>query len=571
MLVDTSRGLRLFVIVVISFFILNSLVACSKGDKKGTPVSDRNTGAPGGIESDPPVKTTDGSTTEGSTAEGTAAPEGDVHQRGYDQNTQLEDSSGTVTGGGVEQLPEVSHAAQGLGTTPVDQIGVSSQYTPVTQDSGDYRFGSINRTEIPLHYDWLRVVAPDYSQVHVRANDRPYTPIITLGTDPAGEFDFTDYEDDLALNTVLQLSMRQDQELSESQFVEQSKDFARDIRNIRAQVAPYYVGGRGYSIATVKVTYMYESQLRTLDLYGYIDVNGQASMGMLVPVGETAQHKFQGYLTCLDQAGVSNGCQNSILVIEQVKAGTICKRVFAVIRNSNVAFTIGRSDYMNYLTESNPQKRAFINYLSNTILADRINDGIIVPEEDDVFRLFGYQDQDFYQDGNGLRLAKMPMPYMSQITARTYAVAHGYAETEILLKESNYRTLEPYHVKNPRLVDNRKDVLRIVGPMSKQRAGANVTALAEVDGYIQDENEAWVKAFNNEPLMSSNISSAEIVGNDGRGFIEVKFNFGKDKMIVNFTADNVPTKDPRTIRRLYPYQGQMAPQNLDEDRLPVHF
>lgn len=565
MIVDTSRGLRLFLVVVVALFVVNALMGCSKSDNKGTRVSDRGVPANDGSGGDK-VTQPEGEAEVSTEEVAPAGPTDGVHQRGYDLDPS---GSGDIIGTGVEQIPEVSNAAKGLGAADASQLTVTSNYT--AEGSGELAFTSINRTEIPVHYDWLRLVAPDYSQVHVRANDRPYTPIITLGTDPAGEFDFTDFNDDLALNTILQLSMRQGQELSDQKFVEQSKDFARDIRNIRAQVSPYYAGNRGYSIATAKVTYMYESQLRTLDLYGYIDVNGQASMGMLVPVGETAEHKFQGYLTCLDQVGVSRGCQNSILVIEQVKAGTICKRVFAVLRHSNVAFTIGRSQYMSYLTEQNPNKRAFINYLSNTILADRINDGILVPEEDDVFRLFGYQDQDFYNDDQGVRFAKVPMPYMSQITARTYAVAHGYAETEILMKESDYKTLEPYHMRNPRLRDNRKDVLRIVGPMSKQRAGANVTALAEVDGYIQDENEAWVKPFQNEPIIASHISSAEIVGNDGRGFIEVKFNFGGDSMLVNFTSENVNIKDPRTIRRLYPYQGQMAPTNLDENRLPVHF
>lgn len=588
-------NLRLMIVFLATLIMSGSLTACSKDKKKGTPVAERNTGGGGGSgeagsetggESGD-TRGTDSQSGEGPKEKATQAPATDVDLRGTDSNTSgVQISSNGLPAKAEKDLRIEASENSEITSTPIDELTTRSDQDPIDTSGGfggGFGGSSERGTDSGYISDRLNLEAlsPDYNNVHIRANHRDYAPITTLGTDPREEFDFTDYDDDLLLNTALRLSMKSndgqgygdiyagDNDFLPQEFFDQSREFAADIKDIRSQVEPYVSGGYSkYSIVSVRMTFDYNGGNKVVDFHGYI--NGSTKQAVLAQItanGEPdPEHHFQAYLTCMDEPGQGNDCSNSILVVEQVKGGKICKRIFAVLRHTNVALTIDRNDYRSYNSEPNPQKRKLLQYISNTIVARRYMDGYYVPEDGDDQLLFGSGKK----DSDGGLLAVLPVPFMERITTRTFAVAHGYGETELLMRESDYKDLNPGVMTNSRLKDRRKDVLRVVGPLAKPIPGKNVSAIVEVDGFIQDEVEAWVAPWDDERLMADVVGSAEIVGNDGRGTIEVKYNFGNSSLMVVYKADNVVTKDPRNIK-LYPYQGRQAPENISYDQMPLQF
>ncbi|MCB0407252.1 MAG: hypothetical protein KDD34_03550, partial [Bdellovibrionales bacterium] len=484
-------GIKIFLQTLIALSFVLGFAACSKKDK-GTKIRDRqNQGAGTGQAGDTADTSEDGSKATHSGA-GSASPNGGEQQKfeppygeGVDNNKDTSDS------------------------TKLSELGIYTDETLFEANNESSSFPQ--NVKLPEYYDYIRLEAPDYNYVHTRANDKDYDAIITKAKDPNGDFEFTDYKDDFALNTVIQRSVLQGEELVNPEFVELSKTFAANIRDVRAHFIPYNTGSMSYTVANVKVTYHDGStDLKTLELMGYINVNGQAALGPMVPIGQKAEHNFQGYITCLDNDPRPDSCQSSILVIEQVQNKTICKRIFTVLRHTNAAIRISRDEYNNYLTEKNFYKSRILNYVSNTIVAHRLDNGVLRPDDNDLVRVFGYDDKDYYYKGQ-YQYAKLPMPYMGQITARTFSVAWGYSEIELLMTESDYSTLQLDEMRKPQLRDGRRDVLRVVGPLakvSKENEENKVVASLEVDGFIRDQNGAWVAPESNEPIAASLIDSA---------------------------------------------------------------
>ncbi len=567
-----SLNFRFFTAILAALVVIGQLTACSKDSKKGTPVSE---------------KSTSGAYSEGQISTEQQTNSNHLNARGSDQDFQEETqvSSSAPPANASQQPVEEQGTSLEIRTTPISELTLA----PTSNDSSLANPDSmglggeltINRSNIGDYYQDLVAMAPDYNNVHIRANHRDYPPITTLGTDSKKRFDFTDYSDDILLNTALRLSMKTsgggysdisagDNDFLPQEFFNDSQTFAANIKDIRSQVTPYIAGQQRYSIATVKVVYEYEGTNREIDFYGIVNENTrQVELAQVTPTGRPApEHDFQGYLTCMDTADAPGGkCTNSILVIEQVAHGKICKRVFAVLRHMHVGISINRDDYRSYFDEVNPQKRAFLQYLVNTAVTRRYSSGYYVPEDGDdlLLTLTGELR------AQGQPALTLPSPFMERVTTRTFAIAHGYGETELLMRESDYDEHHPRELSNPSLKDHRKDVFRLVGPLARAIPLNNKSALIEIDGFIQDEVEAWVRPNQGEPLYSNLVSSAEIVGNDGRGTIEVKYNFGSNSsLMVVYKANNVNVRDPRSIR-LYPYQGRQAPENITKDMMPLPF
>lgn len=590
-MVRLSSQIRLVLTFLVAVSLSGTITACSKDNKKGTPITERKSGAAGGGSGNAGETGLGGKAGErgfdaAQATKATPAQPSDLHRRGADSaGAGVQIDKNGVPAEALKELRAHSGDDTEIRTTPVSQIGVSSSQG--TSGSTNWSEYALSGEYLGSDYTRLTPVRPDYSEIYERANNRPYEPIATLGTNPAdpdkglvgGEFDFTDYTDDLAMNTVLRLSMKtndlslysdlhagHNNDLPQA-FFDDSKEFAGDIRDIRARVtAEVNSKGQGYTNASIKITYVYNGTNRVLNLQGL--VGQQSRRAVLKQRSEDGGLKFQGYLTCLDLRGFSNGCQNSILVVEEVKGGKICKRVFAVIRHLNVAMTIDREDYRSYYDQTNPQKKKFLQYLANTVLVNRYEDGLYVPEDGDDILLFGAGRK----DDRGRSLPTILVPYIKKMTSRTFAIAHAYAESELLIQESGYDKLQSDEVSDAsQLVPRkRRDVLRLVGPLARPTEGNNYSSVLEHDGYILDEYGEDVQPYSQEKLMADLISTAEVVGNDGRGTVEVKYNFGSDSLMVVYMARNVEIMDPRTLA-LYPYQGKPAPEDVTPDRMPIPF
>ena len=562
-----SQKIRFVVAILAAVSLLGTLTACSNDSKKGTPVEDRKVGGVPDTSADEDQRGTDGDADEKATRKDPTV----LDERGTDSR-----ASGTqIDGEGLpadvsQQRREERGSDTEIRVSSGDDIEVSGP----TYDTGvnlglggELGFDNDDGSWLNLDYVGLTALAPDMEIDYISANQRDYRPIITLGTDPSARFDFTDFADDLLMNTILRLSMKSDDgngysdiragdnDFLPQEFFDDSREFAADIKDIRTKVGVTGADGRFSSVADVTVTYDYEGVNRTLNLKGAVDQN--ARRAVLRQTDANPQHDFQGYLTCLDTSNAPGGkCTNSILVIEQVLHGKICKRVFAVVRHMHVGVRIDRKDYRKYFDETNANKRAFLQYLSNTVVATRYANGYYIPADGDdlLLTLTGQVD------AMNRPVVTLPTPFMEEITTRTFSVAHGFSESELEMVESGYERHQDSELSNPSLRDSYKDVFRLVSPLARAIPGNNVSAIAEVDGSRRG-------GLN----MASTVESAEIVGNDGRGTMEIKYNFGGgDDLTVIYQADNVDMKDPRNIK-LYPYQGSEAPGGITKAMMPVPF
>lgn len=561
---------RIFMASVAILFMAGNLTACSKDEKKGTPVTDRNTVA---ATSDPEQEVEMRVPVEDEGEKATRPNPSDLDSRGEDIGSKGPQIDSEGLQADVSQQKRVETAFQSeVRITPADQIYVSSDYSAADNTGFNFGMGGEIGKGVWLNLDYvgLEALAPDEETLYIRANKRNYRPIATLGTDDdeRPRFDFTDYSDDLLMNTVLRLSMKTSNESGYSdiragdndflpqEFFDDSREFAGYIKDIRTKVTATGSVNRPASIAGVTVTYTEDQgkTYKTLELRG--SVNQRTRQAALRQVGGNSEHLFQGYLTCLDVLNAPGGqCTNSVIVIEQVLHGKICKRVFAVVRHTHVALSIDRADYRNYFNESNIQKRSFLQYLSNTVAVSRYSEGYYIPEDGDdlLLTLTGHVDV------LGRPIVTLPTPFLEQITTRTFAVAHGFAESELEMVESGYERQSAGELSIPAVKDSFKDVFRVVSPLARAIPGNNVSALGEVDGSTRG-------GLNMHQL----VSSAEVVGNDGRGTMEVKYNFGGDSLMVVYKADNVEMNDPRNIK-LYPYQGKVAPENITPEMMPLPF
>lgn len=459
-------------------------------------------------------------------------------------------------------------------------------------------FHSVNTSDMTKRQmsdlaDFLRFKSPDPNASFERADGRSYDPVVTNGVKlnkdtRQYQFDFTAFKKDQAMDTVLKLADRSNSDIEEK-FKDENKKFASNISYLKAHIFEYGENVK-YSKAHVTMKY-YDGEFgeieKTVELSGIVNRNRQVTLRQEVVIGEpAAPYTFHGYLTCTDNHSSVRGCENNILVIEQMREGTICKRAFAVLNHSEVKITVPDYNYTNeseiripgvpYASDSeilNPRERVFASYLNNTVLARRLRNSFVVPSQGDLERLFGTNPQNYTYDHNGEMVPKLPQPYASILTARTFAVAYGISQMELNIRESYYndtagRPLPTSALQRPELVDGRRDVLRIVAPLVKDRSGEDRHASAEVDGFIEvpanywGQTRGWFKPYRDEPLIADSILGAEVVGNDGQGKVDMVFDFGGgDKRLIQIEEVGVDVRDARELT-LFPLQNFEMPSDL---------
>lgn len=365
-------------------------------------------------------------------------------------------------------------------------------------------------------------------------------PIITGAADLRERY-FTDGKDDVVMARLI-ARMNEQIALHDEQFFNDSIELATRLSNVDVSAN---IHNRSVE---VKVEFIDGDDQVRVNFRGQLDYYNRTPLQQVVGA-EDLGYRFNGYLTCIDSNRIE--CKNTILVIEHVVNGEICKRIMVVHRFGDARFTIADEDYVGFSGFINDGHRRFMEYLANTAHFNRYlhscvytNNNVLVQAQGDG-TCASLQSETPGLGFNGR------IPRARVLGYRTWAAAYGAAYFNIFFREAQ-RGSDPI------------DVLHIYGPLLTSSAGPAYDRSLQVEGYLTTPSGVVMR--NTGQTIGEGIQSATLLSNDGRGNLDLSFTFHGSPLstaYVDFRETLGQTDDPVSFH-LYPDQP------LNDQPVPVN-
>lgn len=394
----------------------------------------------------------------------------------------------------------------------------------------------IPHEEVMIEQERLTQIAPEQDM----SAYQEVNPIYTGGVDSQNRF-FTDGKSDVIMARLIG-RMNEQVNLESEVFFNDSVELAARLKNVDVS-ANIHNGAVSALVQFVEqdedVEIVFEGRL-------------QNRMAPMRQVSQTHGYSFNAYVTCIDANQAE--CKNTILVLEHIVNGEICKRLFVVHRFGDAKFTMADEDYVGYSGFINDNHRNFMEYMSNTAHFNRYLYSCVASNNNLLVRSQGDQSCNELQSQSAHGFNGR-LPRARVLGYRTWAAAYGASYFNLFFREAQ-RGNDPI------------DVFHVYGPLLTSQNGVAYDRSLQVEGYLTTPSGQILRGTGQS--FGEGIASAKLLSNDGHGYLDLSFTFRghpRSTAYLDFQEMLGATLDP-VRHHLYPSQprGQAPrPLNLTED------
>lgn len=438
----------------------------------------------------------------------------------------------------VEDRPELVVSSDTLANVNQTMIGgdASSAGDVYAPEGGNPEDLDVPHQAVAAQQERLTMIEPSQDMATVY---QEVEPIYTGGVDSRNRY-FTDGKSDVVMARLIG-RMNEQMRLHSREFFNDSIELSTRLANVdvAANIHNNYV--------SALVEFVEQDENVEIRFEGTL----QNRMAALRQVSQSQGYHFNAYVTCVDADTAE--CKNTILVLEHIVNGEICKRLFVVHRFGDAKFIMSDEDYVHFSGFMNENHRNFMEYISNTAHYNRYLYSCVFTNNNLLLRSQGDGSCDELQRQSNFGFNGR-LPRAQILGYRTWAAAYGASYFNIFFKEAQ-RGQDPI------------DVFHVYGPLLYSQNGVAYDRL-QVEGYLTTPSGSVLRGTGQS--LGEGLSSAKLLKNDGHGYLDLSFTFKgqpRSTAYLDFEERLGVTIDP-VRSHLYPTQPRgeaPRPLNLNQN------